>query len=114
MMSALETAHAVRSGAVSAEALARKTIERIREFDPEINSFTAITEERALAEAEQIDKAVARGEDPGPLAGVPFAVKGLFGVRGLRTSAGPRFSLPERLRLQTRLPSPHSTRRARF
>ncbi|HEY9747244.1 MAG TPA: AtzE family amidohydrolase [Allocoleopsis sp.] len=42
----------------------------------------------ALATAEQIDQAIVQGQDPGPLAGVPFAVKNLFDVAGLTTLAG--------------------------
>ena len=44
--------------------------------------------ERALAEAREVDHKIARGADPGTLAGVPFAVKNLFDVRGIPTLAG--------------------------
>ncbi len=88
MTSAVEIAQAVRSGVTSAAAITRETLARIREVNPIVNCFTEITEERAIAEAEEIDRAVARGEDPGPLAGVPYAVKNLFDIRGLTTLAG--------------------------
>ena len=45
-------------------------------------------EERALAAAAVVDAALAAGGDPGPLAGVPFAVKNLYDVAGLATIAG--------------------------
>src|SRR5262249_45348431 len=44
----------------------------------------------ALAQADAVDAAVARGEDPGPLAGVPVGLKDLFCTRGLPTTAGSR------------------------
>ena len=50
--------------------------------------------DRALAEAEAVDTAVAAGRDPGPLAGVPYGVKDLFDVAGLPTPAGHRHRSP--------------------
>ena len=48
--------------------------------------------ESALSEAERIDRSIACGRDPGPLAGVPFAVKNLFDVAGVTTLAGSRIN----------------------
>ncbi len=81
-------AEAVRSRAASALAVAEAAIARIAARNPALNAFTDVTADRALAEARAVDAAVARGEDPGPLAGVPFAVKNLFDIRGLATRAG--------------------------
>lgn len=88
MTPALEIAAAIKSGSVSAVRVARQTIDRIREADPLLNCFTAITEQRAIAEAEEIDRALAQGQDAGPLAGVPYAVKNLFDIEGMATLAG--------------------------
>ena len=41
-----------------------------------------------MRQAANVDSAIARGEDPGPLAGVPFAVKNLLDIEGLPTLAG--------------------------
>jgi len=49
--------------------------------------------ERALARAARIDRIVADGDDPGPLAGVPFAAKNLFDVAGIVTRAGSRVKI---------------------
>ncbi len=85
---ALSIAAAVRGGALSAVEVAEAALARIAARDPALNSFTAVTEARALADARAVDASFARGDDPGPLAGAPFAVKNLFDVEGLVTIAG--------------------------
>ena len=85
---ALAIAAAVRSGAISAVEVTEAALERIGRRDPILNSFTAVTEARALGDARAVDAAIAHGEDAGPLAGVPFAVKNLFDIAGLVTVAG--------------------------
>lgn len=88
--SAVAIAQSIRSGAASATEVAQATIARVRARGTEVNAFTAITEERALADAAAVDAARARGERVGPLAGVPYAVKNLFDIEGLVTLAGSR------------------------
>lgn len=85
-MNAAETARAVRAGTLRAAEAAERAIAAAKA--DRWNAFTAVTEERARREAEAVDAAVARGEDPGPLAGVPVAVKNLFDLEGLPTVAG--------------------------
>ncbi len=87
---ALTIAAAVRSGAASAVEVAEAALARIAARDPTLNSFTAVTADRALTDARAVDAAIARGADPGPLAGAPFAVKNLFDAAGLVTVAGSR------------------------
>jgi 1-carboxybiuret hydrolase len=91
-MTAADIATAVASGRASAESVVEATLARIRERDPLLNSFTAVTEQRALLRAQAVDDARARGERLPPLAGVPFAVKNLFDVAGLPTLAGSKIS----------------------
>jgi 1-carboxybiuret hydrolase len=83
---------AVSNGRTSASRVIEATVARIRECDSLLNSFTAITERRALERAQSIDSARARGEPLGPLAGVPFAVKNLFDIAGLPTLAGSKIN----------------------
>jgi AtzE family amidohydrolase len=90
--SALAIADAVRSRRVSAREVVAAALERITRRDPELNCFTWNAGAGALAEAERIDARVAAGHDPGPLAGVPFAVKNLFDVAGITTLAGSRIN----------------------
>uniref|UniRef100_UPI0035A25DB2 AtzE family amidohydrolase n=1 Tax=Skermanella aerolata TaxID=393310 RepID=UPI0035A25DB2 len=88
----LETAAAVRSGAVSAMDVTQAALSRIAADDPRLGAFTEVTSDRALAQAAKVDAAMAGGGDPGPLAGVPFAVKNLFDVAGLPTLAGSKIN----------------------
>jgi aspartyl-tRNA(Asn)/glutamyl-tRNA(Gln) amidotransferase subunit A len=89
---AADIASAVASGESSAQAIIEMALARIRERDPVLNSFTAVTEERALKRARALDAARARGAPLGPLAGVPFAVKNLFDVAGVPTLAGSKIN----------------------
>lgn len=86
MRRAVEIAAAVRSGRDSALAIARDALAALA-GDGHV-AVTRVLGERALAEAAAVDAIVARGEDPGPLAGVPYGVKDLFDVAGLPTTAG--------------------------
>jgi 1-carboxybiuret hydrolase len=89
---AAEIVAAVASGRSTAVSVVEGVLARIRERDPVLNSFTAVTEQRALLRAEAVDATRARGEALGPLAGVPFAVKNLFDVSGLPTLAGSKIN----------------------
>ena len=85
-------AAAVADGRASATRAVEAALARIRERDPLLNSFTAVTERRALARAQALDEARAKGMRLPPLAGVPFAVKNLFDVAGLPTLAGSKIN----------------------
>jgi AtzE family amidohydrolase len=89
---AVGIAAAVRSGELSAVAAAERALAAIAARDAAVNSFTAVVADRALADARRVDAQVAAGIDPGPLAGVPFAVKNLFDVAGEVTVAGSKIS----------------------
>lgn len=89
---AAEIANAVRSGSVSASAVVGACLARIDAHDTAIGAFTCVTGDRARARAGEIDAMIIRGEDPGPLAGVPFAVKNLFDIQGIATLAGSKIN----------------------
>ncbi|PWU04062.1 MAG: AtzE family amidohydrolase [Terriglobia bacterium] len=78
----------IRSRQQSARETALDAIERIGKFDPTLNCFTSVLSDSAVAQAEEVDRLIDAGGDPGPLAGVPFAVKNLFDIAGLTTLAG--------------------------
>ncbi len=90
--SASEIAAAVSEGRIGATAVVTGALSRIAQHNAALNAFTAVTKERALAKAAAIDHARARGNLPGALAGVPFAVKNLFDVAGLPTVAGSKIN----------------------
>jgi AtzE family amidohydrolase len=91
-MSAEAIAQAVAGRKVSALEATEAALARIARHDGVLNSFTDVTADRARAKARAVDAAIAAGQKVGPLAGVPFAVKNLFDVRGLPTRAGSKIN----------------------
>jgi aspartyl-tRNA(Asn)/glutamyl-tRNA(Gln) amidotransferase subunit A len=89
-----QTVRAVRdqvaSGAVSAVDICREHLSRIEQHNAHLNAFNTVTTARALDRAAEIDRRRAAGESPGPLAGVPVALKDNLCVRGVRTTASSR------------------------
>src|SRR5581483_4050275 len=81
-------AMAVRAGRASAGDTVRDALGRIAASNPRLNAFTHIFADSAVSDAHALDRRIAAGDDPGPLAGVPFAVKNLFDVEGHATVAG--------------------------
>ena len=91
-LDALGTAAAIRAGRLSAVEAAEAALKSIDALDGKIHAFTAVTRERALAEARAIDTARAAGHPLPPLAGVPYAAKNLFDIEGLTTVAGSKIN----------------------
>ncbi len=87
---ALELAAAVRTGQRSALDVLDEHLARIAEREPEVHAFNEVTEHHARAAAAAVDAAVAAGEDPGALAGVPVAVKDNLCTRGIATTCSSR------------------------
>lgn len=87
---AWEIAEAVRKGQLPARQAVRSALDRIEAKNPALNAFIYVDPEGAMRRAEQIDAMVARGEDPGLLAGVPIGVKDLEGVAGMPHTDGSR------------------------
>jgi len=87
-----EIAAAVRGGEIRAVEAVDAALARIAEVDPALNAFTEVTAARARAKAAEVDAAVARGADPGPLTGVPYAVKNLVDIEGVTTRAGSKIN----------------------
>ncbi|HWU42674.1 MAG TPA: amidase, partial [Bdellovibrio sp.] len=82
-----EISEAVKSKKISAKEVAAHFQKRIETLDRKLNAFTS-KNQNALKEAELIDSRIAKGEDVGPLAGVPFGIKEMLCTKGLTTTAG--------------------------
>ena len=82
-------AAAVRTGERSAVSAAEESLAAISAAG-HLGAFNTVTAEAALATAEAVDRAVAAGEDPGPLAGVPVALKDNICARGAPTTCSSR------------------------
>ena len=80
--------NAIAERQTTARALAEDFYTRIRQEDPEIGAFLTLSEDRAFAQAERIDKMAAEGKSLPPLAGVPVAIKDVMVTRGVRSTAG--------------------------
>ena len=85
-----EIAARIKGGEVSAREVTDAHLERIESLNPEINAFITITPELARATADEVDARRSEGEQLGPLAGVPLALKDILCVDGVRTTAGSR------------------------
>ena len=90
--SAAHIAEEVRAGRMKARAVVEAALARIDKHNPMLGAFTDVTAQRALDRADEIDGKVANAIDPGPLAGVPFAVKNLFDIRDVVTRAGSKIN----------------------
>ncbi|WP_329567814.1 Asp-tRNA(Asn)/Glu-tRNA(Gln) amidotransferase subunit GatA [Kitasatospora sp. NBC_01266] len=85
---AAQTAAAIASGAVSAVEVAQAHLDRIDAVDKKVNAFLHVDTEGALAAARAVDAKRAKGEELGPLAGVPLALKDVFTTKGVPTTCG--------------------------
>ncbi|MGA2836095.1 MAG: amidase [Acidimicrobiales bacterium] len=89
----VEAARRVRTGEQSAEDLVRSCLESIERGNPALNAFVHVDADGALAAAAEVDRSVGagRGDELGPLAGVPFGVKDLEDCIGMPTTRGSRW-----------------------
>ena len=81
---------ALEARSISARELTRDFYTRIDQRNPELNAFLALSSDRAYAQADRIDTAIAAGDALPPLAGVPIAVKDTISTRGVPTTCGSR------------------------
>ncbi|HCA48660.1 MAG TPA: Asp-tRNA(Asn)/Glu-tRNA(Gln) amidotransferase GatCAB subunit A, partial [Armatimonadetes bacterium] len=87
-LTAYELGERLASGEVSAVEVTEAHFARIDEVEPKVAAFLALTREEALEQARQVDDRRSAGEDPGPLAGVPIAIKDVLCTRGVQTTCG--------------------------
>ncbi|MGD0575911.1 MAG: amidase, partial [Anaerolineales bacterium] len=109
-LTAHEILHRLRQGSLTAEQVVQSVLERIRQVEGRrptaapysptpaeladdrrrVHAYLHLQGEKALERAAEIDRAFQQGEEPGPLAGVPLAVKDIFCVEGTPSTAGSR------------------------
>jgi aspartyl-tRNA(Asn)/glutamyl-tRNA(Gln) amidotransferase subunit A len=77
---------ALQAKKLSARELAGEFYARIDRRNAELNAYLTLSPERAYAQADRVDAAIARGDDLPPLAGVPMAIKDVISTRGIRTT----------------------------
>jgi aspartyl-tRNA(Asn)/glutamyl-tRNA(Gln) amidotransferase subunit A len=86
------TVHSIRDALLakktSARELAKDFYAQIERRNPEINAFLALCPERAYAQADRVDAAIATGQPLGSLAGVPVAIKDVISTQGVPTTCG--------------------------
>ncbi len=68
--------------------LTTEALRRAQAENPKTNAYLSFSPERAMAAATRVDEKIGRGDDPGPLAGVPIAVKDVILTKGVRTTCG--------------------------
>lgn len=85
---ATDLAESIRRKQVSCKEVMQAHLAQIERFNPKINAIVTFTPEQALADAERADETLARGEQIGPLHGLPIAHKDLANTKGLRTTYG--------------------------
>lgn len=81
------------AGAATPTEATEALLSRIARIDPELHAYVVVLEERALAQAHRATQEMSRGVHRGPLHGIPIAVKDIFDVEGLPTTA----AMPSRL-----------------
>lgn len=87
-LGARQMVHGLTNRDFSAEQLVSASLARAHEINPSLNAFALIDDAAALQKARRADAALKRGQPPGPLHGVPFAVKDLTPTKGHLTSCG--------------------------
>jgi amidase len=87
-LDAVDLAALVRTGRVSARDVTTAALERLHAVNPRVNAVTLALDDEALAAADAVDRARARGEALGPLAGVPVTTKINVDQKGLPTDNG--------------------------
>ncbi|MBR0659008.1 amidase [Neoroseomonas oryzicola] len=85
-----EASRAIAAGSLSPVALTEQALARIAALDPSLNAFILVTADRARAAAAAAEAEIKAGRRRGPLHGIPYALKDIYDVAGLRTSCHSR------------------------
>ena len=107
-MTALELGKEIKSKNISVHEAVQASLERIHKYEDTVHAYVTITEESALAQADEIQKKIDEGTLTGPLAGVPVAIKDNICTEGIETTCSskilkgfiPKYSSEAALRLK--------------
>jgi len=88
MSPATMLAERIRAKDISPVEVIEATLRRMDVLEPVLHAFCTRTDEAAREDAKRIEREIARGNDVGPLAGVPVAIKDLVATKGVRTVSG--------------------------
>jgi amidase len=89
-LTATELARRIRVKDLSAREVMEAHLAQIDRVNPKVNAIVTLLPELAMAQAKQADEALARGEETGPLHGLPIAHKDMVPTKGIRTTYGSR------------------------
>ena len=89
-LSAAEMVRGIKAKDFSASEVFASCLSRIEALEPELSALLALTAGRGREEAARIDGMIARGTDPGPLAGVPVVLKDNMCLRGVPATCASR------------------------
>ena len=87
---AVDIARSVRAGERSARDVVESHLARVEQVEPDVHACNLVLADQARAHADELDRALAGGADPGPLAGVPIALKDNLCTRGVATTCSSR------------------------
>ncbi len=87
-LTATEAARKIREGVLTAEELVQACLERIREAEPQVQAWTFLDNEHAVAQARMADERKRSGEPIGPLHGVPVGLKDIIDTADMPTENG--------------------------
>jgi amidase len=89
-LTATELARRIRAKDLSAREVMEAHLAQIDRVNPKVNAIVTLLPELAMAQAKQADEVLARGEEVGPLHGLPIAHKDMVPTKGIRTTYGSR------------------------
>lgn len=89
-LTAVRLSEKIKSGEVTVKEAAEASLQAIKSKEKEIHAFITVDEESALRQAEEVQKKIEKGEQTGPLAGVPVAIKDNICTLGIKTTCASR------------------------
>lgn len=89
-LTAREIGNKVKNGEVSPKEIVAAYLERMEEIEPKVRAYITVTPELAMEQAQELERRLSKGENPGILAGIPVAIKDNICTRGIRTTCASR------------------------